>query len=270
MPDKPADPPNSDIPALRQGRTVSRRHRGPMIDLGGGRIVSHQPGRTVSTGRSMVDICTVFDTTGSMSDKIDGLINCMTDFVDELGSLQLDWRMSVVPFGDLTVPGDRVDLGWPFVTTADQAKSQLRQMPRFGGGGNMGESSIEAVLGALGKPWRQGAVRVMVLLTDEPALEENRAYGVLTKLQAHEVVTFTASPDLEYFKAWARQTGGEWIKVGQSMDTQTLLSLLRGLTHQVAVTAAKVYAIAGGDYKKYLAITSGDERRLNKANRWQH
>jgi hypothetical protein len=262
MADTPAESRNSDTPVPQRGRTPSRRNRGPMIDLGGGRIVAHQPGRTVSTGRSMADICIVFDTTGSMSDKIDKLIECMAGFVDELDNLSLDWRTSVAPFGDLTVPGDRVEHKWPFATTVEHAKAQLRQMPRFSGGGNMGESSIEAMLGALDKPWRPGAVRVVVLLTDEPALGENRAYSVLTGLQEHEVVTFVASPDLEYFKTWAKQTGGKWFKIGQSMDTGNLLSLLRGLTHQVAITAAEVHAIAGGDYKKYLkSIGTGNRRQ---------
>jgi hypothetical protein len=56
-----------------------------MLDLGDGNLVALRPGTTVKTERSLTDICIVFDTTGSMRDKIDGLVNCMTDFVDQLG-----------------------------------------------------------------------------------------------------------------------------------------------------------------------------------------
>jgi hypothetical protein len=53
-----------------------------------------------------VDICFVFDTTGSMSDKVDGLVMSFESIEDTFHRLQLDWRMTAVPFGDLRVPGE--------------------------------------------------------------------------------------------------------------------------------------------------------------------
>jgi len=47
----------------------------------------------------------------------------------------------------------------------------LRRLPRFSGGSNVGESSLEAVLAGLAKPYRPDAVIVLVVLTDEPPLE---------------------------------------------------------------------------------------------------
>jgi hypothetical protein len=200
----------------------------------------------------LVDICVVFDTTGSMSDKIKGLINSMTDFVDQLGKVALDWRISVLPFGDLTVNGDRVVLDLPFVATAEQAKKQLREMPRFSGGSNKGESSIEAVLGATGKPWRDGAVRIVILLTDEPAVEPERSDEVLARLLSAEVITFVASPDHDYYKSWAERTEGEWFRIGQAMNTDTLMDLLHRLVGDVAALAADVIDKFGGNYGEYL------------------
>jgi von Willebrand factor type A domain len=252
------NPSNASVPEPSSSGPAARERRGPMVRVGD-KIVAHKPGTSVNVGPSLADICIVFDTTGSMSGKITQLIECMTGFADELGSLSLDWRISVVPFGGLTEPGDRVELQWPFVTTAQQAKTQLRQMPRFSGEENIRESSIEAMLGAADKPWRQGAVRVVVLLTDEPAVGENRAYEVLAKFQKQEIITFVASPARPYFLMWAKETAGQWYRVGPSMNTGELLTLLHGLTHRVAITAAEVHAMAGGDYQKYLAITSGEE-----------
>lgn len=229
-----------------------------MLDFGDGNLVALRPGTTVKVERSFADVCIIFDTTGSMSDKIDGLIECMTGFVDQLGKLSLDWQISVIPFGDLTVPGDRVEFQLPFVKTVEQAKRQLRQMPRFSGGANHGESSIEATLGAIGKPWRRGAVRIAVLLTDEPALDADRSQRVLANLRSAEIIMFVASPNLPYYKSWAAGTGGKWFEIGPSMDTQALLDLLRGLVRDVATVAAEIHAIADGNYKKYLQITSGD------------
>jgi hypothetical protein len=222
----------------------------PMLDLGDGTLVSLTPGMSIKTEPSQADICIVFDTTGSMSDKIDGLIACMSDFVDQLGKLSVDWRISVLPFGDLTVPGDRVELQWPFVQTVQQAKKQLSDMPRFSGGGNEGESAIDAVLGATGKPWRKGAVRLAVLLTDEPALGVHRNQQVQARLRGSEIITFVASPNIDYYRSWASATGGKWFQIGQSMDTAELLVLLRRLVKDVAKVAADVKAIAGGSYKR--------------------
>ena len=194
----------------------------------------------------------MFDTTGSMSGKIKGLINSMTDFVDQLARVALDWRISVQPFGDLTIKGDRVVTDLPFVTTAEQAKKQLRDMPRFSGGGNVGESSIEAILGATRKPWRDGAVRIVILLTDEPALKPERSDKVLATLLSAEIITFVASPDRDYYKSWAARTEGEWFMIGQSMDTEALMDLLHRLVGDVAAVAADVIEKAGGNYGEYL------------------
>jgi hypothetical protein len=229
----------------------------PVLELGDGRSVALQPGKTVSVARPMADICIVFDTTYSMNAKIQGLINCMAGFAEDLASLSLDWRLSVLPFGDLTVPGDRIDAGLPFVASAAAAKSQLRAMPRFAGGGNNGESSIEALFSAIAKPWRPKAVRVVVLLTDEPALGADRAEEVLSRLNSAEIICFVASPGHGYYRAWAARTGGHWVKISQSMDTRDILRLLRGLVKDVAKAASDMHAVAGGSYRKYLELTQG-------------
>jgi von Willebrand factor type A domain-containing protein len=229
----------------------------PVLELRDGQSVTLQPGKVVTVARPMADICIVFDTTGSMSGKIQGLIDCMSGFADDLAELSLDWRLSVLPFGDLTVPGDRIDAGLPFVASVAEARSQLREMPRFSGGGNAGESSIEALLSAIAKPWRPKAVRVVVLLTDEPALGAERADEVLGRLNSAEIICFVASPRHGYYRSWAAETGGHWVQISQSMDTNDILRLLRGLVKDVAKAASDVHAIAGGSYRKYLELTTG-------------
>jgi hypothetical protein len=105
-------------------------------------MVVMEKGTRAQVQRREVDVCFVFDTTGSMSDKIDGLVQAMDRLVGELGRLALDWRVTTVAFGDLTIPGDRIVDDMPFVRTVKEASAQLRSMPRFSGGGNMGESSV--------------------------------------------------------------------------------------------------------------------------------
>ncbi len=68
-----------------------------------------------------------------MTDKIDGLVTCMQGLVDDLARVGLDWRLTVVPFGDFTIPGDRIVTDQPFVKDAQSAKHLLASMPRFSG-----------------------------------------------------------------------------------------------------------------------------------------
>ena len=256
--------------SLDQGRTVALPDDDDdgelIIDFGGGLSTSVLPGETFSVepplGRAAADICFVFDTTGSMSDKIDGLIACLTAFVQDLVRLGIDWRVTAVPFGDLTIPGDRVVGGLPFETDAPGAIRMLRAMPRFHGGGNEGESSADAMITALAKPYRRGAVKILVLLTDEPALRSPNASFemVASRLRATETVCFVASPDRPYFRDWAARNGGAWYLIGQTMETGSLLALLRGLLKKVPQVAHDVHAIAGGSVARYLALGPGPHR----------
>ena len=240
---------------------VPQAPAGPRFVLEDGTVASLEAGKPLDfrARPREVDVCFVFDTTGSMSNKIDGLMSCMVDLVTELAGLSLDWRITAVPFGDLTVPGDRVVRDLPFVATSDQAEHLLRTMPRFDGGGNLGESSAEAMLAAFAKAYRPSAVKVFVLLTDEPALETSQAgtARVTDALAREEVVCFVASPDLPYFRHWAAMTGGDWYPIGAYIDTAAVLRFLRRLLQDVAQIANAVHELGGGSVRAYRALGSG-------------
>jgi len=137
-------------------------------------------------------------------------------------------------------------------------------MPRFGGGGNMGESSLEAMDAALKKKYRSDAVKVLVLITDEPSLENATFKMDKTgqQLRQAEVICFVVSPDLPYFRHWATDCGGAWALIGQTMDTVYLRQLFRELVRQVATVASDVYQLAGGSVKEYLALPSRPDRSI--------
>jgi hypothetical protein len=227
----------------------ARSAKVPMVRTADGRLVRLDPGRSVqlTANKRAVDICFVFDTTGSMSNKIDGLVSCMVDFVGDLSRLSLDWRMTVVPFGDLTVPGDRVVADTRFVNTHGDAAVLLRTMPRFSGGGNLGESSLEAMLAAMGKHYRKGAVKILVVLTDESPLESPQlTTGLIhSLLLSQEFVCFVASPDLPSYRAWAETTGGKWYLIRGGVDTTSLLAFLRDLMRDVARVSNAVHELGG-------------------------
>ena len=208
--------------------------------------------------RRAVDVCFVFDTTGSMSDKIDGLVECMVDFVGELSALRLNWRITTVPYGDLTVAGERIVGDLPFVRNHDDAVQQLRTLPRFFGGDNAGESTLEAVVAALDKPFRARAVPVLVVLTDEPPLTEQLSpEDVGERITVREAICFVASPDRPEYRRWAEDNGGQWYEIGQSMDTTRLVGYLRSLVRDLPRVADRVHELGGGSVRRYLQEKDG-------------
>jgi len=228
----------------------------PLLILGSGKTLAVlEPGSEHTFSGRMVDLCFVFDTTGSMSDKIDGLVECMVDLVRELAGLALDWRVSVVPFGDLTVPGDRIVADLPFVSERAAAERMLREMPRNYGGGNEGESVLEAIQAALRKPYRPGAVKILIVLTDEPALEGQLTTSRIEQdLLRAEVIAFVASPHHDYYRRWADVSGGAWLEIGSSLDYGAIVAMLRELAKQLALVASQVHGIAGGSVARYRAL----------------
>lgn len=242
--------------ATEHKRLEAHDRPAPLLVLDSGRTLAVlEPGSKHTFSGRMVDLCFVFDTTGSMSDKIDGLVECMVDFVRELAGLALDWRVSVVPFGDLTVPGDTIVADLPCTSDRAAAERMLRAMPRNHGGGNDGESVLEAIRAALGKPYRPGAVKVFIVLTDEPALEgQLTTRRIEQDLLRAEVIAFVASPALGYYRRWADVSGGAWFEIGESLDYGAIVKTLRGLAKQLALVASRVHSIAGGSVAAYRAL----------------
>jgi hypothetical protein len=210
----------------------------------------------------LVDICVVFDTTGSMRNKIDGLKDSMIEFIDELARLKLDWRFTVVPFGDLTVPGDRIVGDLPFCKDAQTAQRMIRSMPGFHGGGNDGESSLVAMAAAMAKPYRKGAVKVVIMLTDErPLFEKQLTPEIITsQLTRQEFVCFVASMPQQGYEPWAEQNAGKWYPISSSLSTAGILDFLRGILKDVAKVSSQVHEMGGGSVKKYLAAVERNKQ----------
>jgi hypothetical protein len=206
-----------------------------------------------------VDICFVLDATGSMPDMIDGLAMCFDSIEDTLHRLQLDWRMTAVPFGDLRVPGDRIVCDLPFVATAERARRLLRDLPRFNGGANNGGSSLEAVLAGLAKPYRPEAVTVLIVLTDDSPIESAQltAGSVNRQIHSQEAICFVASPPRLGYEQWAHDNGGVWYCISFSMDVMGIVRFLSGLVAEAAQVAHWVHELAGGSVKRYRELGSG-------------
>ena len=217
------------------------------------KVVRMEVGRDSEKARA--DLVFVIDTTGSMNDKIDALIETCQSFVDKLATRHIDWAAAVVGFGDLTVEGDRI-VATPFSSSTERVKALLRGLPRYSGGGNEGESSLEALQAALDQPgYRPDAMKVVVLITDEPALQKKIRPSAMTgRLREAGAIAFVLSPKINYFRAMASDTGGEWWNVDSGGDFSKILSVFDKIATRVASTLDAVHKLTGGDVKEYLSL----------------
>jgi hypothetical protein len=217
------------------------------------KVVRMEVGR--DSAKALADLVFVIDTTGSMNDKIDGLIETCQSFVDRLATRRIDWVAAVVGFGDLTVEGDRI-VATPFSSSADRVKTLLRGLPRYSGGGNEGESSLEALQAALDLPgYRPDAMKVVVLITDEPALQKKIRPAAMTgRLREAGVIAFVLSPKINYFRSMAGDTGGQWWEVDSGGDFSKILAVFDKIATKVASTLDAVQKLTGGNVKEYLSL----------------
>lgn len=230
----------------------------PLITIGSGennkrsdRIVS-SPAQPASPQPSGADLVFVIDTTGSMSDKIDGLLATCARFTQEFAALRLNHRIAVMAFGDLNVPGDRIQVTG-FTDNLDTTLKSLRNIPRFGGGGNEGESSLEAMEKAIGLPYRSGAVKVLILITDEPAHQRRlKASEITARLAQGEFLVFTVTPPYNYFKEMAARNGGRWYRISASTDFTDLLKIFEQVARHVSQAVSDVYRLGDGRVSGYL------------------
>jgi Mg-chelatase subunit ChlD len=233
---RPGEPPPQEI--------ISGHDAAPQI--GSGRI-----GATTERG---VDLVFVIDTTGSMSDKIESLLATCSRFVEDFNALHLNHRIAIVSFGDLRVRGDRIQ-NTAFTANVEITKKSLRNIPRNSGGGNEGESSLEALERALSLPFRSDAVKAIVLITDEPADQHRlNADDMIGRLAERELLVFVASPPYKYFQRMALRNGGQWYRISAHTNFNDLLKMFRDLAQKVSQVVNDVYQISDGNVADYLRL----------------
>lgn len=211
--------------------------------------------------RPVADVVFVIDTTGSMDDKIDGLLQACSSFARRLAAKDVDWRVAIVAFGDLRVEGDRI-VATGYMDHVENVQASLRRVPRFSGGANRGESSLDALDRAIGLPSRHDATRVFLLITDEGPHQHGdlTAKAMADRLRTERIVTFTVAPDMKAYKNVASVTGGEWFEIREGVDFSSILSMFDAVAATIAVTVSAIAIDAGGDVERYL-LGSGRRRR---------
>lgn len=219
-------------------------------------------GRVVGFG-NQVDTIFVFDTTASMNNKIKALLLTCRQFVDEAESLSLDPHFALISFGDISVidGGDTIELVVPLTGDIEKVKHGLSNIPRNSGFGNLGETPLEAIHEAFKISHRERAVKVMILITDEPALQHDISVEkVIQELREREYLVFVVAIDEPYYKEMALKNGGIWKEIGIHTDLSDILEAFKEMAKKVSEVAQEVHLLGEGSVKKYLELKAPKDK----------
>lgn len=133
-------------------------------------ILPEPDGPPVQPAKPAVDVMFVLDVTGSMADEIRGVRDGIQSFVEEFRDRELNARVGLIAFRDRQI-GEEMDVlmfeEGPFTADTDDFRRQVGLLSADGGGDGP-ESSLDAVVTAAKQPFREGAVKVLLLITDAP------------------------------------------------------------------------------------------------------
>lgn len=119
-----------------------------------------------------IDVVFVLDVTNSMDPQIKGIRDGIGKFLKEMKNNELDARVGMVAFRDiLYFDADPMTIlkfkgGDLFTRDAAAFSTEVGKLKAVGGG-DLPESSMEALTTAAKHPFRSGALRVLLLITDE-------------------------------------------------------------------------------------------------------
>lgn len=219
-------------------------------------------GGTSSFKPNNVDIVFTIDTTGSMNDKIEALLQTCEEFVEEPAKFNLHPSFALVSFGDISIPGtDKIEVVVSPTDSIEKIKHGLRHIPRNSGYGNTGESSFEAIVESMKLQFRSETVKVLILITDEPAHQKTykpeQIRGMLT--EGNFLVYSVATRDW-YYKDIAEKNGGEWREIAANSSLEHIKKLFRELAPKIAKMSDAVLELGDGDVQKtMLMLSSGGQ-----------
>jgi VWFA-related protein len=181
-----------------------------------------------------VDIVYVFDTTGSMSEEINGVIQTSLAFADELESKGRDYRLGLVTFGDDIRGVYRSDD--TLTDRAEQFKEWVSALTANGGDGDP-ENSYGALKRATQMQFRASAQKIFILITDAPA----HRYGddpdggvsftdpdldpprIQALLNDKSIAVYAITPAMSDFTSLVDATGGRFYDLENNPDFTAII-----------------------------------------------
>jgi hypothetical protein len=118
-----------------------------------------------------LDVIFVLDVTNSMEPQINGLRDGIGQFLGELKNSDLDTRVGLVAFRDINFDEEPLKVlkfkDEPFTTDPAAFSAEVGKLKAMGGVDDP-ESSLDALVLAGKQPFRDRALRVLLLITDQP------------------------------------------------------------------------------------------------------
>jgi hypothetical protein len=189
----------------------------------------------------MADIVFVFDTTTSMVEEVDGMKRTSLAFAEKLERSGLDYRLGLVDFGDVINRMEKPD--GQLTDEAQQFKSWINEIRLAGGGYDIPEFSLGALQRATQMSFRDGALKIFILITDAPP----HHYGdwpdagvsfddpnltlayTLQQLANTNVTTYIVAPKHSDYLRIVEETNGQFFNIYGSSDFTTIIDEIGGL-----------------------------------------
>lgn len=175
------------------------------------------------------DVMFVLDCTGSMQGEIDAIKEAIVSFADTIESDGVRVRVGLVEFRDRLINQEARVLifgGQPFTQDPVAFRQEVAAL-KAGGGGDLPESSLDAVMLALRQPFDPDSTKVIVLVTDAPPhLPDKETKSLKEVVQAiravgiHQfyLVMRTQDPDSQIYLKLLEGTRGLAFELGQGDD----------------------------------------------------
>jgi outer membrane protein OmpA-like peptidoglycan-associated protein len=185
------------------------------------------------------DFIFVVDITGSMQPQIDGVVNNLLDFANNLEKRGIDYKLGLLLFSD------NIDRVYQPTNSADVFLSWLSNVRAFGGGDEK-ENALEALV-AIPKriTFRPEANKVAILITDAPYHQRGErgdgttletTASTIDSMNKNDIRVFTiAPPKLKDYQYISDQTRGTNYNIAYSF-TSVLENFTRQITNLFLVT----------------------------------
>jgi|GEM_PF-5024180 len=123
--------------------------------------------------RPQIDIGIAIDISKDMQPEVDDLRDNIVDFGDTLNAAGIDYRVGILKFNNYGETGDAaiqpILIDGAFFTT-DMSKFESGLDAQTAGGGGLNESSFLGLSSLIQQEFRENAIKLLLLITDEPPL----------------------------------------------------------------------------------------------------
>lgn len=200
--------------------------------------------------KPQADVVFVLDVTSSMQEAIIGVRDGIKSFADGLDPKRLDFRIGLLAFRDLEEGEPSNVLRFkpdssPFTIDPEEFKQEVNRL-RAEGGGDIPESSLDAICEAAELPLRQKATKVLILITDAPPkIPDSRVKSLKDvikvlrecRIDQLHIVSFPEWSRRWYKKLWDGITGQFFDLEAISRKDESFNRLLPELSRVIATAA---------------------------------